>query len=70
MDEAIAGKMSDVIGGVKDLLKKSTPKLQTGEFSVNVWVDAESRLREIYGFGDFLELLLVAYKYEFRFSKV
>ena len=32
---------------------KIRPKLRTGEFGVNVWVDAESRLREIDGSGIF-----------------
>jgi len=42
---------------------KITPKLRKGEFVVNVWVDAESKLRELDGSGTFL--LSDGYKYEF-----
>lgn len=40
----IVGKMNDMIGEVK---VEITPKLRTEELSVNVWMDAYSRLKEI-----------------------
>ena len=51
MHEARAGKMGDVIGEAKVLVKNYIYKLRTGEFGVNVWIDAESMLREIDGTG-------------------
>ena len=58
MHEARAGNMSDVIVEAKVLVKNYTCRLRTGEFGVNVWVYAELRLREIHGYGIFLELFL------------
>jgi len=55
MHEASVEKMSDVIGEAK-VWSKIRPKLRTEEFEVNVWVNEESRLREIDG----LEFSLVA----------
>ena len=56
--EARSGKMCDVVGETKVLVKKIRPKLRTGEFRVtvwNMWVDAVSRLKKIDGgFGIFL----------------
>ena len=52
MHKARAGKMGDVIGEAK-LWSKITPRLRTGEFAVEVWVDAQSRLTEIDGSGNF-----------------
>ena len=43
---------------------KITSKLRSGEFGVNVWVDAESKLREIDGFVIFWVVLC---KYKFSF---
>ena len=54
MHEARARKLSDVIRETKVLVKKITPKLRTGEVGVNVWVEAESGLREMDGSGIFL----------------
>ena len=48
MHEARAGKMSNVIGEA-NVWWNIAPKLRTGEFGVNVWVEAESRLMEIDG---------------------
>jgi len=53
MHEARARKLSDVIRETK-VLGKITPKLRTGEVGVNVWVEDESRLREMDGTGIFL----------------
>ena len=53
MHEAGAGKLSYVIREDK-VLVKFTSELPTGEVGVNVWVDAESKLREIDGSGIFL----------------
>ena len=39
MHEARSGKMCDVIGQAKVLVKTITPKMRTGEFVVNAWVD-------------------------------
>jgi len=50
--EARSGKMCDVVGETKVLVKKIRPKLRTGEFRVtvwNMWVDAVSRLKKIDG---------------------
>src|SRR6218665_2295111 len=52
MHKAEAGKMSAVIGVAK-VLVKITQTFRTGEFGVNVRVDAKSRLREIDGSGIF-----------------
>jgi len=51
-----AGRLSDVIRASEEprFWSKITPKLRTGEFGVNVWVEAESMLREIDGSGIFL----------------
>ena len=43
--------LKEALGEAQVFFKKITPDLRTGDFAVNVglWVDAESRLREIGG---------------------
>ena len=55
-DRTRLGKLSDVSAGLFGPIfwSKITPKLWTGEFTVNVWVDAELWSRDIEESGIFL----------------